>query len=174
MKKIIYSITKIALIILCFASCSTTTSTKNKADKEINMAEIQPSKNICKPLFNSNPVSSNVFCADPTGVEYEGRLYIYGTSDHQQYEVVGKNGKNTYEHIKSLVCFSTEDMVNWTYHGEINVKKIAPWIYASWAPSIVSRVEDDGLTHFYMYFSNSGAGVGVITATSPLGPWTDP
>ena len=90
------------------------------------MAEIQPSKNICKPLFNSNPVSSNVFCADPTGVEYEGRLYIYGTSDHQQYEVVGKNGKNIYEHIKSLVCFSTEDMVNWTYHGEINVKKIAP------------------------------------------------
>ena len=58
------------------------------------MAEIQPSKNICKPLFNSNPVSSNVFCADPTGVEYEGRLYIYGTSDHQQYEVVGKNGRH--------------------------------------------------------------------------------
>ena len=55
-------------------------------------------------------------------MEYEGRLYVYGTNDHQQYTTVGKSGKNTYEHIKSLVCFSTEDMVNWTYHGEINVK----------------------------------------------------
>lgn len=65
-------------------------------------------------------------------------------------------------------------MVNWIYHGRIEVGEIAPWIYNSWAPSIVSRVEDDGLTHFYLYFSNSGAGVGVITSTNPVGPWTDP
>lgn len=123
---------------------------------------------------NANPISSNVFCADPTAVEYDGRLYVYGTNDHQQYDGVGPDGKNTYEQIKSFVCFSTDDMVNWTYHGTINVGEIAPWIIASWAPSIVSREEPDGLTHFYLYFSNSGAGVGVLTATSPLGPWSDP
>ena len=44
----------------------------------------------------------------------------------------------------------------------------------SWAPTITSRVEEDGLTHFYLYFSNNGIGVGVITATNPLGPWSDP
>ena len=69
---------------------------------------------------------------------------------------------------------STDDMVNWTYHGNIPVGKIAPWIMNSWAPSIVKRVEDDGKTHFYLYFSNSGFGTGVITATSPVGPWTSP
>lgn len=122
----------------------------------------------------ANPISPNVFCADPTGVEYEGRLYIYGTNDHQQYEAVGDEGKNSYEKIKSLVCFSTQDMVNWEYHGVINTAEIAPWIMNSWAPSIISRVEEDGLTHFYLYFSNSGCGVGVITATHPLGPWSDP
>lgn len=129
------------------------------------------SRNLWKGINNSNPISPNVFCADPTSVEYQGRIYVYGTNDHEQYL---KAQKNTYDKIKSLVCFSTDDMVNWTYHGEINVGKIAPWIYNSWAPSICSRVEEDGLTHFYLYFSNNGTGVGVITATSPLGPWSDP
>ena len=74
----------------------------------------------------ANPISPNVFCADPTGVEYEGRLYIYGTNDHQQYEAAGLERKNSYEQIKSLVIFSTEDMANWEYHGTINVGEIAP------------------------------------------------
>lgn len=122
----------------------------------------------------NNPLSSEVFCADPTAVEYNGRLYVFGTNDHQQYNEKGADADNTYEKIRSLVVFSTDDMVNWIYHGEINVGEIAPWILNSWAPSITSRVEEDGLTHFYMYFSNNGTGVGVITATDPLGPWSDP
>lgn len=122
----------------------------------------------------TNPISGTVFCADPTAVEYEGRLYVYGTNDHQQYDAVGDDGKNTYEKIKSFVIFSTEDMMNWTYHGKIDTAAVAPWIISSWAPSITSRVEADGKTHFYLYFSNSGCGVGVITATSPVGPWSDP
>lgn len=130
--------------------------------------------NTYKLECNANPISPNVFCADPTGVEFEGRLYIYGTNDQQQYEAVGNERKNSYEQIKSLVMFSTEDMANWEYHGIINVGEIAPWIQNSWAPSIASRVEEDGLTHFYLYFSNSGCGVGVLTATHPLGPWSDP
>ena len=127
-----------------------------------------------KNLPDCNPLISNVFCADPTAVEYEGRLYIYGTNDNQQYEAVGADGKNTYEHIKSLVILSTDDMVNYTYHGIIDIAEICPWALASWAPSITSRVEEDGLTHFYLYFSNSGWGTGVITSTSPTGPWSDP
>ncbi|MBR5720006.1 MAG: family 43 glycosylhydrolase, partial [Bacteroidales bacterium] len=69
---------------------------------------------------------------------------------------------------------SSEDMVNWQIHNVINVKSVCPWIYTSWAPSITSRVESDGKTHFYMYFTNNAGSIGVMTATSPLGPWTDP
>lgn len=130
-----------------------------------------------KPLKSercANPISPLIFCADPTAVEYEGRLYVYGTNDHQQYEAVGDEGKNTYERIKSLVVFSTADMVNWEYHGLIDTAAVAPWIKSSWAPSVCSRREADGREHFYLYFSNSGCGVGVITATHPLGPWSDP
>ncbi len=140
-----------------------------------------PVKSTFKALDNpfkkegdTNPLSAIQFCADPTSVEYNGRLYVYGTSDHQQYMSTSKDVGNDFSYIRSLVIFSTEDMVNWTYHGEIPVGEIAPWIINSWAPSIVSRVEDDGLTHFYLYFSNSGAGVGVITSTDPVTGWTDP
>ena len=127
-----------------------------------------------KDIRYNNPVSSEFFCADPTSVEYNGRLYLFGTNDHQQYEIKGAELDNTYEQIKSLVVLSTDDMVNWIYHGEIHVDEVAPWIMNSWAPSVVSRVEDDGLTHVYLYFSNNGTGTGVITATDPLGPWSDP
>lgn len=132
------------------------------------------STNNYKSTKYNNPISSDFFCADPTSVEYNGRLYVFGTNDHEQFEIAGADVDNTYEKIKSFVVFSTDDMVNWTYHGEINVGEIAPWITNSWAPSIVSRVEDDGKTHFYLYFSNNGLGVGVIHATDPLGPWDDP
>lgn len=127
-----------------------------------------------KGIDTANPLSGEIFCADPTAVEYEGRLYVYGTNDHQQYDAVGDDGTNTYDKIKSFVIFSTDDMINWTYHGIIDTGAISPWIINSWAPSVVSRTEDDGLTHFYLYYSNSGCGVGVLTATNPLGPWTDP
>ncbi len=122
-----------------------------------------------------NPVSDYMFFADPTAVEYEGRLYVYGTNDSQQLQDGTPGADNTYEKIHSFQVVSTEDMVNWTYHGTIDVKEIASGGRGvSWAPSIVSRKEADGLTHFYMFYSSSGAGVGLLTATHPLGPWTAP
>lgn len=191
MKKTVLMIAAVFSAAVMLASCAEKTEkTDNNAGEQIlpglSEEEIMSTvdlglnidrKNLAKslkPAKVSNPISPNVFCADPTAVEYNGRLYVYGTNDHQQFEEVGKDGKNSYEKIRSLVVFSTDDMVNWVYHGRIEVGEIAPWIYTSWAPSITSRVEQDGLTHFYLYFSNSGAGVGVITSTDPVTGWTDP
>ena len=46
---------------------------------------------------NANPLSDFIFVADPTSMEYNGRLYVYGTNDTQQLDSVGKDGKNTYQ-----------------------------------------------------------------------------
>lgn len=155
---------------------STDISLTNALDTKggITISADKISTNNFKDTRYNNPVSSDFFCADPTSVEYNGRLYLFGTNDHEQFEAAGPDVDNTYEKIKSMLVFSTDDMVNWVYHGEINIGEIAPWIVNSWAPSVVSRVEDDGLTHFYMYFSNNGLGVGVITSTDPVTGWTDP
>ena len=116
-----------------------------------------------------------MFFADPTCVEHEGRLYVYGTNDSQQLEMTSPDSPNTYEKIHSFQVVSTDDMVNWTYHGTIDVRQAAPkCLGISWAPTIISRKESDGYTHFYMFYSSSGSGVGLITSTSPVGPWSDP
>ena len=125
-----------------------------------------------------NPISPCVFCADPTAIDYNGRLYVYGTNDTQQYIKNGKTGGNGYGDIKSLVVFSTEDMVNWTFHGTIDVAKLCSswgWRFAaSWAPSAVWRTNADGDDEFFLYFANSGGSVGVLKASSPTGPWSSP
>ena len=52
---------------------------------------------------DANPILDFIFTADPTAIVHDGRLYVYGTNDQQQYEAVGRDGRNTYEHIKTLV-----------------------------------------------------------------------
>ena len=137
-----------------------------------------------KGTSEANPISSNVFCADPTGLEYNGRLYVYGSNDHQQFIANGKKGENNYGEIKSIVVFSTADMVNWTFHGTIDTKKLCsawttnPWWHGygvSWAPSVTWRTNSEtGEDEFFLYFCNSSHGVGVLTASSPIGPWKSP
>ena len=136
-----------------------------------------------KATGNANPISGCVFCADPTALEYNGRLYVYGSNDSQEFIANGKGGENSYGKIKSLVVFSTDDLVNWTFHGTIDVAKLCsswtgnPWYKGfmnSWAPSVTWRTTEDGKEEFFLYFANTSHGVGVLTADSPIGPWKSP
>lgn len=137
-----------------------------------------------KGTSNGNPISPFVFCADPTALEYNGRLYVYGTNDHQEFIANGKKGDNTYGNIKSIVVFSTADMVNWTFHGTIDTKRLcsswvtSPWYQGygvSWAPSVTWRTNPEtGEDEFFLYFCNSSHGVGVLKANSPIGPFKSP
>lgn len=161
MKKYIYLIA----LVIAISSCN------QQQKNEMILPEYSSPKMMNN---NGNPLLDFNFNADPTAVEHEGRLYVYATNDHQQLDIVGPEGNNGYQHIHSLVMMSTDDMVNWTFHGYIDVKSLSPWGIASWAPSITKRMEADGKTHFYLYYSNCGVGVGMLTATSPVGPWTDP
>ena len=145
-----------------------------RLSRNVSGKERSGTLSITSPKLGSglaNPLVDYLFCADPTAVEYQGRLYVYGTNDHQQYLAAAEN---SYEKIKSLVMLSTEDLVNWTYHGTIPVDQVAPWITDSWAPSVVYTQKADGSPLFSLYFSNSGWGLGVLEAPSPLGPWTSP
>ena len=148
---------------------------------------LQPNAQTLAPDYkgtsSNNPISACVFCADPTALEYNGRLYVYGSNDHQQFVANGKKGENNYTNIKSIVVFSTDDMVNWTFHGTIDVARLcsswvtSPWYQGfgvSWAPSVTWRTTDDGKDEFFLYFCNSSHGVGVLKAESPLGPWKSP
>lgn len=143
-------------------------------NKHVVMQDSTPKMHIDPTQDCNNPILDFNFNADPTAIVHNGRVYVYGTNDQQQCDSVGEDNENNYAYIKTLVMASTNDMVNWTYHGTIKTTEICkPWAGVSWAPSIISRKESDGKTHFYMFFANGGS-TGMISSTSPVGPWSDP
>lgn len=122
-----------------------------------------------------NPMMTSRLTADPWAMEYNGRIYVYGTNDSQQYELA-PGANNNYSRINTLNCYSSTDMVNWTDHGTIAVsgaKGAATWAANSWAPAACHKTIN-GKEKFFLYFANNASSIGVLTADSPTGPWTDP
>ena len=98
------------------------------------------------------------------------------TSDDYEYDAKGNVLNNSFGYIKTLRIISSDDMVNWTDHGEIKVAGndgAAKWASHSWAPAIAYK-QIDGKDKFFLYFANDASGIGVLEADTPLGPWKDP
>lgn len=144
---------------------------------------------IKKIVNENNPIIAQRFMADPYAIEYKGRVYVYGSNDSGSLykNEEGKYYRNSYSNIKSINCISSDDMVNWTDHGLIQVatdphtgrEGIAKWANNSWAPAVCYNTVTDEKTgeevvRFYLYFANSASNIGVLEADSPIGPWRDP
>ncbi|NLW08500.1 MAG: family 43 glycosylhydrolase [Firmicutes bacterium] len=135
-----------------------------------------------KDLADHNPIMTQRFGADPYAMVYDGRVYVYMTHDVIQRNHEGEIVENTYGEINSINCLSSDDMVNWTDHGWIQAgweiaedgwTGITDWARNSWAPTVTYK-KIDGKDRFFLYFANSGNGIGVLTADHPVGPYTDP
>ncbi len=128
-----------------------------------------------KGAEDTNPLMTQRFGADPYAMEYNGRVYFYMTADAFEYQ--GSEVKeNTYSKIHSINVISTADMVNFTDHGSIEAagsSGAAKWASNSWAPAAAWK-NIDGQDKFFLYFADGGGGIGVLTADSPTGPFTDP
>ena len=135
-----------------------------------------PAEAVGKVPPNGNPLVAHKFGADPYALVYRDRVYLYMTGDVLEYDAEGKVTENSYSRIRELSVISSDDLVNWTDHGYIRVagtSGAAKWASQSWAPAVVHKVVD-GQDKFFLYFANNASGIGVLTADSPLGPWTDP
>ncbi|MCM1474385.1 MAG: endo-1,4-beta-xylanase, partial [Muribaculaceae bacterium] len=129
-----------------------------------------------KKSGENNPLYTQRFGADPGVMEYNGRVYVYMTNDVVEYDSNGNITENTYGKVNKINCISSDDMVNWTDHGTINVAGtdgVAKWASLSWAPCVAHKTIN-GKEKFFLYFCNGGNGVCVLTADSPTGPWSDP
>lgn len=152
-------------------------------EPETEIAETEEEKDMVltltesyKGLDHNNPLMTQRFGADPFAMVYEDRVYFYMTADAFEYDSKGNVVENTYGQIRSINVISTDDMVNFTDHGSIKVagnNGAAKWANNSWAPAAAWK-EIDGQVKFFLYFANSGGGIGVLTADSPTGPFTDP
>lgn len=136
---------------------------------------------IAKEIGNSNPLIDHKLGADPYAIVYDGRVYLYMSSDAYEYSN-GRLVENSFSSLNKIHVISSADLVNWTDHGAIPVaganglndgKGIARWAWGSWAPTATYKIIN-GKPKFFLYFANTGAGIGVLTADSPIGPWEDP
>lgn len=135
-------------------------------------------KSVKLPTEN-NPIMAHKFGADPAVLVYNDTVYIYATNDMQQIEFNDGKDDNHYNKITSLTVFASKDLVNWTDMGVIDVagnnggKGDAKWASNSWAPAIACK-KINGKDKFFLYFADSGNGIGVVTSDSPTGPFVDP
>ncbi|WP_238006293.1 family 43 glycosylhydrolase [Dactylosporangium sp. AC04546] len=124
-----------------------------------------------------NPLIGHKFGADGFGFVHNGRVYLYMTNDTQGYApdpVTGVSAAINYGSINQITLISSDDLVNWTDHGEIQVAGpagAAPFTSNSWAPGMARKVVN-GQEKFFLYYANGGGSSNVVTGASPLGPWT--
>ncbi len=129
-----------------------------------------------KQLGKHNPLISQDFCADPFALVYDGRVYLYMSTDAYEYDEAGEIKENGYNSLINVHVISSDDMVNWVDHGKVLVAgkdSAAKWANRSFAPAAACK-EIDGKMKFFLYFANSGSGIGVLVGDSPVGPFTDP
>jgi arabinoxylan arabinofuranohydrolase len=133
-----------------------------------------------KGYNDHNPIITHNFGADPWVLVYQDRAYMYITGDALQYNDQGTVVQATYGLIRNLHVLSSADLVNWQDHGDIKiggVDGLAPWANNgsgnAWAPCAASK-SINGQTKFFVYWADSSRGIGVLTADSPTGPWTEP
>jgi len=142
-------------------------------------AGVTPVTSLVKDNEN-NPLTSQRFGADPGWMVYEDRLYLFTTNDQYEGTAGGTVTENSYN-SGTINCISSADLVNWTDHGAIPVAArngrtqngAAKWASNAWAPDAAWKMVN-GKPKFFLYFADNGSGIGVLTADSPLGPWTDP
>ena len=126
-----------------------------------------------KNFSHGNPLMTQDYGADPNVLVHNYRVYVYMTADSTTGTTqapAGQSGPNDYGYIRSMRVLSSGDLVNWTQHRNIKRDEIAggSWISCTWAPALAYKNNK-----VWMYFSNSTA-TAVISADSPVGPWTSP
>ena len=118
-------------------------------------------------IWGANPVITNLFTADPAALVYNGRVYLY--TGHDEAPVGGASYV-----MNNWCCFSSSDMMNWTYHGAPLAVSNFSWAKAdAWASQCVYK---GGKFYWYICAEHRtipGKAIGVAVSTSPTGPFTD-
>ncbi len=66
------------------------------------------STTIAKSVGNSNPLIDHHLGADPFALTYNGRVYIYMSSDNYEYNPDGSIRENGFNNLKSVFVISSE------------------------------------------------------------------
>ena len=122
-----------------------------------------------------NPIVTHIRTADPDcHVWQDGKLWAYTSQDHDSDSATQAKVGHGYSKMDGYHVFSTENMKDWTDHGEILHSKNVPWGCDDggwmWAPCAAYK---NGT--YYLYFPSMNKDmewkIGVATSKTPQGPF---
>ncbi len=120
------------------------------------------------PEITETTPGQRVYCGDPAAlvVDTDGD----GEGDTVYLYVGEDTGNGAYYSMPNYLCFSTTDMVNWTYEGIPLKAGDFSWGSANdaWASQVI---EYNG--KYYFYNSKNSSGMSVAVSDSPTGPFVD-
>ncbi len=125
-------------------------------------------------LLAQNPLVTHIFTADPTARVFDGKLYVYPSSD--TYPPAGREAEFPRFCMPGYHAFSLENGSTWKDHGWILKENDVPWgekdTYAMWAPDCIKK----GDKYYYYYPAQPADGsafrrIGVGVSDNPLGPF---
>lgn len=114
------------------------------------------------------PIVQTIYTADPAPIVHDGRVYLYTGHDED-------DAPDDRFVMREYLCFSTNDMVNWTQHGPVlDLTKVFAW---SGGDANAAQVIERGGKFFYYVSTHDkmhpGVALGVAVADNPTGPFTD-
>lgn len=113
-----------------------------------------------------NPIVQTNYTADPAPMVHNGTVYLYTTHDEDT------TVRNFFT-MNDWMCYSSNDMVNWTDHGVVLSYKDFSWSRGdAWAGQCIYR---NGKFYFYVPLNqkNGGNAIGVAVSDTPAGPFKD-
>ena len=173
MKKRIISILLACLMVLSVTACSN----KDSADSDTGSKTGEPIE-IAKsgygnPIGGFDDEGTLTYGGDPSALVVGDTLYLYTGHDTA--------GGESYV-IPEYLCYSTKDMVNWTYEGVVLSMSDVKWAdkNSAWAGQVAMHYDEvSGKDMYYFYFcswdkTDSGKqSIGVAVSESPTGPFVN-
>ncbi|MCD8180946.1 MAG: family 43 glycosylhydrolase, partial [Firmicutes bacterium] len=125
---------------------------------------------IGNPILGFDANGDTMYAGDPAALVDGDTVYIYAGHDTATGD--------SYV-MPEWVCYSSTDMVNWTYHGAVMSATDVSWrsdSTSAWASQVVKY--DDKYYLYYCTWGNSSTYngyqcIGVAVSDSPTGPFTD-
>ena len=119
------------------------------------------------------PLFQTKYTADPAPLVVGDTLFVYTSHDASPEDIPDENEKGSAGFFMyDWLLWSTTDMVNWTEHGAVASLKDFSWRSRENGAWAIQTVERNG--RYYLYAPLHGHGIGVLTADSPYGPFSDP
>ncbi|MBQ9384825.1 MAG: family 43 glycosylhydrolase [Ruminiclostridium sp.] len=154
----------------------TLTASETAADTAPQTAGSVPAelaKSIGNPVAGFDAEGALTYGGDPSALVVGDTLYLYVGHD---------TSKNDSYVMPDYLCYSTKDMVNWSYEGSVLKMTDVSWAdkNSAWAGQVARHYDEAaGKDRYYLYFCSWAStddgkqSIGVAVSDSPAGPFTD-